>query len=172
MSATYTIRAAKGNDLDGVLALEREIGLVPHWRLVDYVSALTPMGHERETDGLSRCFFLAEIDTSIVGFAVAHIVAAQAELESIGVAEPSRRLGVGGALCAKVIKWSREMCAGTIELEVRSRSEGAMSLYRSHGFVAVGKRPGYYQRPEDDAVLMRLDLASRGPGPDADRGDL
>ena len=36
---------------------------------------------------------------------------------------------------------------------------GAIALYSGLRFVVEGRRPGYYQAPLDDAVLMRLKLA-------------
>jgi ribosomal-protein-alanine N-acetyltransferase len=37
---------------------------------------------------------------------------------------------------------------------------GAIPLYERLGFVAVGRRPGYYRSPVEDAVLMRLEVGS------------
>jgi len=45
-----------------------------------------------------------------------------------------------------------------MQLEVRSASMAAMSLYRSLGFVEQGRRSGYYTNPNDDAVMMELPL--------------
>ena len=70
-------------------------------------------------------------------------------------------MGWGGRLCGAVIEWCREQGAAAVELEVRAASEGAIALYRGLGFVAVGRRPGYYREPVDDAVLMRLDLCEQ-----------
>jgi ribosomal-protein-alanine N-acetyltransferase len=99
-----------------------------------------------------------------VGFAVGHVTVLEtevlAELESVGVADSARRAGIGRALCEAVIAWVRGQGAEQIELEVRSRSDGAIALYRGLGFAAVGMRPKYYREPVDDAVLMRLALVS------------
>jgi ribosomal-protein-alanine N-acetyltransferase len=45
-----------------------------------------------------------------------------------------------------------------LELEVRAGSGGAIALYAGLGFVVAGRRAGYYREPEEDALLMRLDL--------------
>ena len=61
-----------------------------------------------------------------------------------------------------------------MELEVRAGSVGAIALYKRLGLVAVGRRPGYYRSPMEDAVLMRLEVASSragsGAGPEAGSG--
>jgi [ribosomal protein S18]-alanine N-acetyltransferase len=41
---------------------------------------------------------------------------------------------------------------------VRASNAGAIALYKLLGFVEAGRRPRYYQDPQDDAVLMRLTL--------------
>jgi ribosomal-protein-alanine N-acetyltransferase len=61
-----------------------------------------------------------------------------------------------------VIDWCRAQGAEAVELEVRASSAGAIALYAGLGFVGVGRRPKYYSGPEDDAVLMRLELAGCG----------
>jgi len=81
------------------------------------------------------------------------------ELESVAVSSDARRAGVGRSLCAAVIEWCRTQGAAEIELEVRAGSAGAIALYLGLGFVAEGRRSGYYREPTDDGVLMRLKLA-------------
>jgi len=45
-----------------------------------------------------------------------------------------------------------------VALEVRYSNERAFSFYQRVGFRGVGRRPGYYREPVEDAVLLRLDL--------------
>jgi ribosomal-protein-alanine N-acetyltransferase len=80
------------------------------------------------------------------------------ELESVAVEAGARRGGVGKALCEAVAAWCRELGAAGLELEVRVGNQAAIELYAGIGFVAVGRRRGYYSEPVEDAVLMRLEL--------------
>ena len=43
---------------------------------------------------------------------------------------------------------------GKITLEVGEQNQAALALYRSMGYVAVGRRAGYYRQGEEDAILM------------------
>jgi ribosomal-protein-alanine N-acetyltransferase len=112
----------------------------------------------------------------MVGFSVGKLIGAESdcvgELESVVVDGEARRCGVGRALCEAVVKWCRSEGAAEIELEVRAGSAGAIALYDGLGFVAVGRRRGYYpgicglgnglgydQGQAEDALLMRLELA-------------
>jgi ribosomal-protein-alanine N-acetyltransferase len=44
-------------------------------------------------------------------------------------------------------------------LEVRASNQAALGFYRGQGFRETGRRPRYYADPEEDAVLMLLNLA-------------
>jgi ribosomal-protein-alanine acetyltransferase len=150
MPADWRIRAASLEDLDAILALELACAEAPHWTRSTWLRVL---GSEQGTVPY-RVTFVAEADNSILGFAVASCSGEIAELESVAVAGTARRKGIGKSLCRTVKDWSQASGAAEVELEVRASNDGALNLYRSLGFVEQGMRPGYYQRPAEDAVLM------------------
>ena len=39
---------------------------------------------------------------------------------------------------------------------MRASNAPAIALYEKHGFVEVGRRRGYYEKPKEDAILMTL----------------
>ena len=51
-----------------------------------------------------------------------------------------------------------------VYLEVRDSNEAAQALYRGRGFLASGRRKGYYRLPAEDAVVMRRPRAEGGGG--------
>jgi ribosomal-protein-alanine N-acetyltransferase len=165
MNAHFRIRPAASADIERIVALDRATELLPHWPVAAYVAALEPATGSFAPPGTHRCLFVAETARELAGFAVASVTRIQtpdatqllAELESVAVAIASRRSGIGRALCLAVIDWAHQHGATAIELEVRSRSEGAIALYRQLGFAALGRRASYYRDPLDDAILMRLD---------------
>ena len=163
MEKRYRIRGAVAGDIVSILALDREIETLPHWRPADYLAALPARGKETRIEGIRRCIFVAEVGSVIAGFAVVkvEVTEALAELESVGVATRARHSGFGRALCEAVIEWSERMGATEVKLEVRSRSTGPTALYETLGFEAVGRRAKYYREPPDDAILMRLNLRDR-----------
>ncbi len=113
-----------------------------------------------------RCLFVAEKDDSLAGFAVGVLHPATperiAELESVVVSANARRAGIGRALCRAVLDWSRSNGATEPVLEVRAPSSAAVALYTGLGFTLAARRPRYYRDPEDDALLMRMDLQPNG----------
>jgi [ribosomal protein S18]-alanine N-acetyltransferase len=160
--AGLQVRAANAADLAEVIALERGAAEAPHWAEGEYVAILQVRGEGEGAGAVRRCLFVAEVDGKLLGFAVGKVILPAAdgvgEIESVAVSDTARRRGVGRALCEAVVGWCREQGVGEIELEVRAGSEGAIALYAGLGFVAVGRRGGYYRDPDEDAVLMQLRL--------------
>ena len=85
-----------------------------------------------------------------------------AELESVVVSASARRAGIGRALCRAVLDWSRSQGATELVLEVRASSSAAIALYAGLGFTLAARRPRYYRDPDDDALLMRMELQPNG----------
>ncbi|MEO6909841.1 MAG: GNAT family N-acetyltransferase, partial [Edaphobacter sp.] len=146
---SFRVRAGMSGDLAGVFTLERATAEAPHWVEADYAA----MVGGNAADYVRRCLFVAEAEGALVGFAVGKVAGNVAEMESVAVEVQSRRGGVGRALCGAVVEWCAGQGAVAVELEVRAASEGAIGLYRGQGFAEVGRRPGYYSGPVDDAVL-------------------
>ena len=146
-------------DVENVLRLEQCTAQAPHWAQAEYAGIIDRDGVESV---ISRCFFVAEMEGRLAGFAVGRAVGrgveGLAELESIAVGDAFRRMGAGRALCEAVIDWCRGLGVRELELEVRAGSDGAIALYQSLNFVATGRRSRYYQNPEEDALLMLLEL--------------
>ncbi len=130
-----------------ILEIERACDTAPHWTEAEYRRILAG------ESPVARCLLVAE-----QGFAVGSVLGQRAELETVAVAPASRRQGVGRALCRAVIDWCHQRGASSVELEVRAASVGARRLYESLGFQQMGSRPGYYEAPSDDAIVMRLEL--------------
>lgn len=95
-----------------------------------------------------------------VGFALARVVADEAELLSIGVVPERQRRGVARRLVAAVVERVGGAGAICLFLEVGEANRGARALYDGLGFQPVGRRSQYYETPDgfEDAVVMRRDL--------------
>ena len=69
--------------------------------------------------------------------------------------DPSfRRRGAARALFAEMDARLRALDLQYLTLEVRPSNAPALALYHSLGFQQVGRRPGYYQKPKEDALLL------------------
>jgi ribosomal-protein-alanine N-acetyltransferase len=159
------VRVGRAEDLAGVVALEQAAVEAPHWAGAEYAAIVRSL-EDGQDGGLRRCLLVAEGEGRLVGFAVGKMVGAGrdcvAELARVVVEAGARRGGVGRTLCGAVTEWCRRQGAVAIELEVRAGSAGAIALYDGLGFVAVGRRGAYYHDPDEDALLMRLELVEDG----------
>lgn len=116
--------------------------------------------------GAFACLALPEgdIEPSPVGFALARVAADEAELLSIGVLAEKRRRGTAQALLDDVIRTAAGRGAVSLFLEVAETNDAARLLYTANGFVAVGRRPDYYQRPNTvpvAALTLRRPLLTK-----------
>ena len=74
--------------------------------------------------------------------------------EREGTAPEARRQGVGRALITALLEEADKLELSFVTLEVRRSNEPAKALYAQQGFLPVGERRDYYQRPKEDAILM------------------
>jgi len=97
---------------------------------------------------------IAALGAEPVGFAVARVVADEAELLLIGIHPEHRRAGHGRVLLEHVIEALRVAGAARLFLEVAERNPAATAFYGAAGFAPVGRRKKYYE-DEDALVLMK-----------------
>ncbi len=91
------------------------------------------------------------------GFALWRDLGDEAELLTLGVAEPARGLGLGAALLEATLGAARASGAQRFILEVAAGNRAARALYLRTGFREIGARKRYY--PDGgDATVMALSL--------------
>ena len=101
---------------------------------------------------------VAERGGAIAGYLVATLQPPVAELQNLATAPEQQRCGVARALLDDLIATCLVRGVRSLQLEVRVSNAAAQGLYRARGFRMVGLRRGYYQAPEEDALLMSLDI--------------
>jgi ribosomal-protein-alanine N-acetyltransferase len=91
------------------------------------------------------------------GFILIRTVADEAEVLTFCVVQEARRKGLGHALLEAACGVARERGAKNVFLEVGTRNDAAIGLYRERGFLEVGRRAAYYHHGHDasDALVMR-----------------
>ena len=107
-----------------------------------------------ELDNPSAIYFVAERDGIPAGYAGMTCVCGEGYIANVAVHPGCRRRGVASALLAKFDAIARTEGLAFLTLEVRRSNAGAIRLYERAGFAAQGVRPGYYERPREDALIM------------------
>lgn len=95
----------------------------------------------------------SEEEGNVLGYAGLHAVLDEGYIDNIAVQPDARRHGVADALLDVFCRFG-EVNLAFLTLEVRKSNTAAIALYEKHGFQWAGLRPGYYQHPREDAVIM------------------
>ena len=77
-----------------------------------------------------------------------------ADIMSIATSPEFRGKGVAKQLLSDMELRLKALHLKWITLEVRPSNASALALYTSQGFQQVGRRPKYYQKPTEDALLL------------------
>jgi ribosomal-protein-alanine N-acetyltransferase len=151
-AAEVRIRRMQAWDLRRVMEIAESLPGAPQWRISAYLRALDPLNAPR------RIALVAEEQETdaVAGFAVGSLLAPEAELETIAVAEEAQRRGVGAQLFRAMVEELRAEQVTEVMLEVRASNLPALGFYQAVGFVETGRRPRYYADPQEDAILLRL----------------
>ena len=111
-------------------------------------------------DGPGTYAFAARFDGAPAAFILCRVVADEAEILTLATIPAGRRRGGAAALIDAGAAAALAGGAVNLFLEVAQDNHSAVALYNGKGFVEVGRRRGYYRRPDGAvaALLMRLDL--------------
>lgn len=121
----------------------------------------TPWSREALAEELinpNAVYLAATEDGLVAGYGGMRSAAGEYYIDNIAVSPERRRQGIGRALVGALISRARREHGSFITLEVRASNLGAAALYESLGFKVMGRRPGFYSRPTEDALIMTLQL--------------
>lgn len=142
------IREMTENDIDGVLAVEREAFSTPWSERLFYDELKNP----------HTVYYVCEKNDEILGYGGVWHVLDEGQITNIAVKKAYRGQGVGTMLLNKITDYAKAQDLSKIELEVRVSNAAAIALYEKFGFLPVGKRKCYYKDPTEDALLMDLKM--------------
>jgi ribosomal-protein-alanine N-acetyltransferase len=100
-------------------------------------------------------WLVAVLDDEVVGYVGAQIVPDEADMMNVAVSSTHRRKGVARGLILELLDQLKEQGVRSLSLEVRASNSAAITLYDGLGFNQVGRRPGYYKMPKEDALILR-----------------
>lgn len=100
-------------------------------------------------------WLVAVEDGNLVGYIGSQSVMDEADVMNVAVDAAYRRRGIAESLVDSLIKMLKVDGVRCLTLEVRASNDPAIALYNKLGFIQVGRRPGYYQKPKEDALILR-----------------
>jgi ribosomal-protein-alanine N-acetyltransferase len=145
MTESIVLRRMEASDLPAAAELERTSGDA-RWTLEQWAAELAkPLGR----------YFVATTDFGrVIGMTGGWIVGPELQVANIVIHPDFQCRGIGRQLLEKLIAQAAENGCREAALEVRRANRHAQALYRAVGFQETGHRPGFYQNPTDDAILM------------------
>lgn len=93
--------------------------------------------------------------STVAGYIGSQSVMGEADMMNIVVAPFYRRQRIAEKLVSSLVDKLRAGGVSSLTLEVRASNAPAIALYNKLSFVQVGRRPNYYTKPKEDALILR-----------------
>jgi len=99
----------------------------------------------------------------IAGYGCLYLVLDEGDIMNIAIDAGFQGKGLGGRLLDALLDAGKLKGAKTFFLEVRKHNTPAINLYTSRGFSQIAVRKNFYQKPMEDALVMKKDVSIHHP---------
>lgn len=106
----------------------------------------------------NKSILVAKADGHPAGYIIFEHVMDEGHISNLAVREKFRGRGIGRELVEFVLEEAKNIKIKWIELEVRESNKTARSFYSKYGFKEVRYRKEYYNKPVENAVVLRSDI--------------
>jgi len=137
------IREMTEDDIVPVSIIEEECFSMP-WKPDDFRDMI-------ERDNMT--YVVAEYEGRIIGGAGLMCIVGEGNITNVALTKDFRGKGFSKPMLEALLIKGRELGCEAFTLEVRVSNEPAIRLYESLGFIKEGIRPGFYERPKEDAAI-------------------
>jgi ribosomal-protein-alanine N-acetyltransferase len=134
-----------------MMTLEKTAPSAAHWSVQQYEGLFA-------TAEPNRVALVLGDENELQAFAIARVVRDEWELENIVVDARARRRRLATRILDELLQIARARGAKAVFLEVRESNQAARALYEKWAFLESGRRRRYYQEPDEDAILYRIDF--------------
>ena len=108
-----------------------------------------------ELDNPLSYWLVALEGETVVGYVGSQTVLGEADIMNGAVAPTHRRQGIAIELLQRLRMDLTARDVHSLTLEVRVSNAPAIELYSRLGYVQAGRRPNYYHKPKEDALILR-----------------
>ena len=157
--SSLRIRPMNTRDVRRVTALEAICFGAEAWPPQTFKDLLAALSSAQPTRG--EMWVAEDTDTDdLLGYAGVEVSALWGEMDviNIAVAPEHRRRGVGQALMRWIMDLCRREGVPLLWLRVRASNQIARRFYRRLGFTQRGRFDGYYQEPDEPAIIMAMNI--------------
>lgn len=99
-------------------------------------------------------YYVAEEEGQILGGCGVWMIAGEGNITNVVVAPAARNRGIATAMLRHLIQEGDREGLTAYTLEVRVSNAAAIHVYEKLGFVSAGVRPGFYEKPPEDALIF------------------
>ncbi len=99
-------------------------------------------------------YYVAEEDGRLLGGCGVLMIAGEGNITNVAIAPEARNRGIGTALLRHLMAEGNREGLTAYTLEVRVSNAAAIHVYEKLGFVSAGVRPGFYEKPVEDALIF------------------
>lgn len=138
------IRKLQEDDIEALAKIESEAFSMP-WSKQDFKDL---MGH-------GYCFYLVALaDGKVAGGCGYTQSFEEATIDNVVVDANYCGCGIAQAMLRELIAQGEAAGVEAFTLEVRVSNDKAIHIYEKFGFKSEGIRPGFYEKPAEDAMIM------------------
>lgn len=140
-----------------IVVRELREGDIPELARIEAESFSMPWSADAFRELMDRpycTYFVALTDNQIVGCCGYTDICHEANIDNVVVAPEYRNLGIAQALLQRLMEHGRKSGIEAYTLEVRVSNLAAIHIYEKFGFKSEGIRPGFYEKPVEDAMIM------------------
>lgn len=99
-------------------------------------------------------YYVVEEDGRLLGGCGVLMIAGEGNITNVAIAPEARNRGIGTALLRHLMAEGDREGLTAYTLEVRVSNAAAIHVYEKLGFVSAGVRPGFYEKPVEDALIF------------------
>lgn len=140
-----------------IVVRELQEGDIPKLARIESESFSMPWSADAFRELLDRpycAYFVALADGQIAGCCGYTDTCHEANIDNVVVAAEYRNLGIAQALLQRLMEHGQNSGIEAYTLEVRVSNLAAIHIYEKFGFKSEGIRPGFYEKPVEDAMIM------------------
>lgn len=140
------IRRMEQKDLEQVCCIENEIFKSP-WKMHDF---------ENSINNTQNIYLVVEEKEEIIAYCGLWGVALEGQIYNVAVKDKFRNNHIALTMLKELIFLGKQEGLSAFTLEVRISNVSAIKLYHNLGFKDVAIRKKFYEKPQEDAIIMWL----------------